>query len=376
MNPHTAHPQSLIFDDGGCWQRRRGRIVYLLVPRGRRKREAVSVLDWVAVFSASSVHPSRVIGRRILFARLQRAHAPRRDDPWPPRPRQEACHGLGRVASAHEPAGDRFRLVVLKPAWARPTSRSPHPPSHPTNFERQQHTGVRNLIGWIQRHFAALVLREPTIPEGLLPLNDTYTAVETLLTVTTGTTLLVLLSCMLAALVPGMGLLVLCCRCACHLCGGGSGPETKEDIGRRNTCGCCFSICNMPLMMLLVFAIACYNHAYATVSSIQDEVTFLDKNAPNIFWQPVVDTSVLVNTNSDEFKLAVNARIDGLDLAEPIAGRLIDAMEQLKGNMSDLWDPYIKTASAQLEQVETHCHGCVPEEHKERMDAFDGVLVR
>ncbi|KAL3200513.1 hypothetical protein MRX96_013165 [Rhipicephalus microplus] len=73
-------------------------------------------------------------------------------------------------------------------------------PGHDTKYERHEHAGVRSLVGWLQRHLAAMVLREPTIPEGLLPLNDTYDA------------------------------------------------ETKEDIGRRNTCGCFFTVCFVPLM--------------------------------------------------------------------------------------------------------------------------------
>ncbi|KAL3200512.1 hypothetical protein MRX96_013164 [Rhipicephalus microplus] len=159
----------------------------------------------------------------------------------------------------------------------------------------------------------------------------------------------------------------------------------------------------MRTRMLLVSAIVSYNHASAIISSMQGQVKFLEEYAPEILWQPVVETSVLVNTNSEEFEKAVNSRLDDcatdmgdvveralttspllqfikvaaqcLDMAEPIAVRLVDAVEQLKGNMSDLWSPHIHTASAQLEQAETRCPGCISADHKKRMDAFNDELT-
>ncbi|XP_054925684.1 uncharacterized protein [Dermacentor andersoni] len=213
---------------------------------------------------------------------------------------------------------------------------------------------------------------------------------------------LVLVGAILAVLVPVMGLLVLMCRCVCGLCGGGSEQETKDDLGKRNTWGCVFTILYMLLMFLLVGAIFCVNHLPAAISSLQDHAKFLADNAPQILWKPVNDTDVLVNTNSDEFQTAVSARLKAcaidvgvamdqgltsspllkivnttaqyLQAVEPLATKLVDAVEQLKGNMSDLWQQYMHNASTELAQAETRCPGCVPAQHKKQVDDFNDAL--
>ncbi|XP_070379785.1 uncharacterized protein [Dermacentor albipictus] len=269
-------------------------------------------------------------------------------------------------------------------------------------FESIESFGIRNLIVWMQKHFAALVMPEPSIPADLPPANDTVPFVLSLVTATNGLFAVVLVGAILAVLVPVMGLLVLMCRCVCGLCGGGSEQESKDDLGKRNTWGCMFTVLYMPLMLLLISAIFCVNHLPAAISSLQDHAKFVADNAPRILWKPLNDTDVLVNTNSDEFQTAISARLKAcaidvgvamdqgltsspllkfvnttaqyLQAVEPLAAKLVDAVEQLKGNMSDLWQPYIHNASTELAQAETRCPGCVPAQHKKQVDDFNDAL--
>ncbi|XP_075559835.1 uncharacterized protein LOC142591393 [Dermacentor variabilis] len=70
----------------------------------------------------------------------------------------------------------------------------------------------------------------------------------------------------------------------------------------------------------------------------------------------------------------VNNTAQYLQAVEPLATKLLDAAEQLKGNMSDLWQQYMHNASTELAQAETRCPGCVPAQHKKQVDDFNDAL--
>ncbi|XP_049523973.1 uncharacterized protein LOC125945743 [Dermacentor silvarum] len=261
----------------------------------------------------------------------------------------------------------------------------------------------------------------------LPPANDPMEFVWAVVNSVSNLFAVVLVGGILAVVVPLVGLLVLTCRCVCGLCGGGSEPETKDDLGKRNTWGCLFTVLYMPLMhalyvpdetlpistrargvspvrarVLLVCTIFCVNHLPSAISSLQDHAKFLAEKAPGILWQPLNDTGVLVNTNSDEFQTAVSSRLEAcavdvgvavdqaltnspllkfvsttaqyLQAADPLATKLVDAVEQLRANMSDLWRQHIHNASIELQQAETRCPGCVPAKHKQQVDGFKAAL--
>ncbi|XP_049524295.1 uncharacterized protein LOC119454298 [Dermacentor silvarum] len=116
------------------------------------------------------------------------------------------------------------------------------------NYESLETFGIRNFIAWMQKHFAALVMAEPSIPKDLPPANDPMEFVWAVVNSMSNLFAVVLVGGILAVVVPLVGLLVLTCRCVCGLCGGGSEPETKDDLGKRNTWGCLFTVLYMPLM--------------------------------------------------------------------------------------------------------------------------------
>ncbi|XP_077490986.1 uncharacterized protein LOC144101723 [Amblyomma americanum] len=260
---------------------------------------------------------------------------------------------------------------------------TPSSPALSVSYSTTHTFGMHNLVGRVHRAFAALILPTPSIPSGLPPLDKVGDVAHSIVTAAASIFALVVLGGFLAAVVPITGLAVLCCRCVCGLCGGRSGDgEKKADASMRNTCGCVFSTVTLPLTLFLVCAIACFNHVPAMLSSFKAQAKFLEEHAPGILRKPLDCISSCANelgvsvdeviTNSPLAKF-VDAAGKHLQAAEPAVSELTNAAEELDGEMGTLWALYIQNAAKELGDAESQCPGCVPPEHKTKMDSFDAA---
>lgn len=171
----------------------------------------------------------------------------------------------------------------------------------------------------ITNYFVTLVIARPGVPEIFLQeemvsdptaflLRD-YTKV---LKTYKGLLALVAVGVALAVLVPFVGVIVLCCRCCCHRCGGGvKQPERKGDTRRRG----CRGLFLFLLVVALLFTIVCAFVTSAYVPSGIDNLTTRANQSASGMSSFLVKTkseldTVLV-TNYEEFQFKLLERLNG-----------------------------------------------------------------